>query len=81
LDLMAPALLHWVPPRLAAPSGAPLVAQQLMRLKLNSIWAVMVALQEPLEAPNGLEGAQAGPPPGWALHCQLHLIQPARSAV
>ncbi|KIY93368.1 hypothetical protein MNEG_14594 [Monoraphidium neglectum] len=43
--------------RLAAPSGAPLVAQQLMRLKLNSIWAVMVALQEPLEAPNGLEGA------------------------
>lgn len=50
--------------RLAAPSGAPAVARQLMRLKLNSIWALAVAFDGPVPAPfeggRGASGWQPG---------------------
>ncbi|GFR40845.1 hypothetical protein Agub_g1494 [Astrephomene gubernaculifera] len=41
--------------RLVGPTGAPLVAQQLMRLRLNAVWALMVAFDGPLPVP--FEGA------------------------
>ncbi|KAI8462978.1 MAG: hypothetical protein J3K34DRAFT_527354 [Monoraphidium minutum] len=52
--------------RLAAPTGAPLVARQLMRLKLSALWALMVAFPEPLPAP--FEGAfiAGSPVLSWA---------------
>ncbi|KAF5828131.1 hypothetical protein DUNSADRAFT_18171 [Dunaliella salina] len=41
--------------RLVGPTGAPLVAKQLMGLRLSAIWAVMVAFKHPVNA--SFEGA------------------------
>eukprot|EP00198_Chlamydomonas_reinhardtii_P003837 XP_001693173.1 predicted protein [Chlamydomonas reinhardtii] len=41
--------------RLVGPTGAPKVAEQLMRLKLNAVWCLMVAFDGPL--PVNFEGA------------------------
>jgi hypothetical protein len=46
--------------RLAAPAGAPAVARQLMRLRLNAVWALMVAFESPVAAPGGFEGGRGG---------------------
>jgi hypothetical protein len=43
--------------RLVGSTGAPLVAQQLMRLRLSAVWAVMVAFKGSVQPPGGLEGA------------------------
>lgn len=46
--------------RLLAASGLPLIARQMKRLELSSIWALMVAFEEPLPMPADLahlEGA------------------------
>ncbi|EFJ48675.1 hypothetical protein VOLCADRAFT_117582 [Volvox carteri f. nagariensis] len=47
-------------------TGAPRVAQQLMRLRLNAVWALMVAFDGPLPVP--FEGAfiQGSPILSWA---------------
>ncbi|KXZ45236.1 hypothetical protein GPECTOR_57g526 [Gonium pectorale] len=52
--------------RLVGPTGAPLVAEQLMRLRLNAVWALMVAFDGPVPAP--FEGAfvQGSPVLSWA---------------
>ncbi len=41
--------------RLVGPTGAPLVARQLMSLRLSAVWVLMVAFDERLEV--GFEGA------------------------
>ncbi|XP_024544952.1 uncharacterized protein LOC9644667 [Selaginella moellendorffii] len=46
--------------RLLGPSGAPLVAKQMKRLELSSVWALLAAFDEPLPAPadgSKLDGA------------------------
>lgn len=63
--------------RLAAPSGAPAVARQLMRLKLNSIWALAVAFEAPVDAP--FEGARVCVQQG-AGHRWLLLFSPTAPA-
>ncbi|KAG2425864.1 hypothetical protein HYH02_014928 [Chlamydomonas schloesseri] len=52
--------------RLVGPTGAPKVAEQLMRLKLNAVWCLMVAFDGPL--PVNFEGAfvQGSPVLSWA---------------
>ncbi|KAG2483517.1 hypothetical protein HYH03_017624 [Edaphochlamys debaryana] len=52
--------------RLVGPTGAPLVAEQLMRLRLSAVWALMVAFEGPL--PVGFEGAfiRNSPVLSWA---------------
>jgi predicted NAD/FAD-dependent oxidoreductase len=43
--------------RLLRPSGAPLVAKQMIRLELSSIWVALVAFDESVACPGDLEGA------------------------
>lgn len=43
--------------RLVGPTGAPLVAQQLMRLRLSAVWALMVVFEGPVPVPGSMEGA------------------------
>jgi predicted NAD/FAD-dependent oxidoreductase len=52
--------------RLLSPAGAPLLAQQMSRMKLSSIWALMVAWDSPL--PVDFEGAfvDSSPILSWA---------------
>ncbi|KAG2436952.1 hypothetical protein HXX76_006468 [Chlamydomonas incerta] len=52
--------------RLVEPTGAPKVAEQLMRLRLNAVWCLMVAFDGPL--PVNFEGAfiQGSPVLSWA---------------
>ncbi|GIL48091.1 hypothetical protein Vafri_4787 [Volvox africanus] len=52
--------------RLVGPAGSPRVAEQLMRLRLNAVWALMVAFDGPVPAP--FEGAfiQGSPVLSWA---------------
>jgi len=52
--------------RLLRPSGAPLVDAQMGRMKLSSIWCLMVSFAEPLNAP--FEGAHVAGQPAlsWA---------------
>lgn len=42
------------PLRLVGPTGAPLIARQLMGLRLSAVWALMVAFDRPI--PAGFEG-------------------------
>ena len=48
--LVYPPHTHSSPLRLVGPTGAPLVARQLMGLKLSAVWALMVAFDRPLPA-------------------------------
>ncbi|GAB2228871.1 hypothetical protein Droror1_Dr00023004 [Drosera rotundifolia] len=43
--------------RLLASSGLPLIARQMKRLELSSIWALLAAFEKPLPVPCSLEGA------------------------
>jgi len=44
--------------RLVGPTGAPLVAKQLMRLRLSAVWVAMVAFDRPLPVPDAMEGGK-----------------------
>jgi len=46
-----PSTLMVPPLRLVGPTGAPLVARQLMGLRLSAVWALMVAFDRPVPAP------------------------------
>lgn len=48
--------------RLVGPTGAPLVAKQLMALRLSAVWAVSVAFEQPVPVPDGMEGAEGAVP-------------------
>ncbi|KAJ9527524.1 hypothetical protein QJQ45_025751 [Haematococcus lacustris] len=52
--------------RLVGPAGAPRVARQLMSLRLNAVWVLLVAFRQPLDP--GFEGAfiQGCPLLSWA---------------
>ncbi len=54
--------------RLVGPTGAPLVAQQLMKLRLSAVWTVMLALPQGLPSMSAFEGAfvQDDPMLSWA---------------
>ncbi|WCJ43863.1 FAD/NAD(P)-binding oxidoreductase family protein [Euphorbia peplus] len=43
--------------RLLASSGLPLIARQMKRLELSSIWALLAAFDDPLPTPSSFEGA------------------------
>jgi hypothetical protein len=45
------------PCRLVGPTGAPLVAKQLMQLRLSAVWVLMVAFEGAVPVPSGMEGA------------------------
>eukprot|EP00850_Spirogloea_muscicola_P012842 SM000085S23192 [mRNA] locus=s85:40100:42398:+ [translate_table: standard] len=52
--------------RLLAAAGVPLVAAQMKRLKLSSIWSLMAAFNGQLPVPEGLEGAHVDGVPAVA---------------
>lgn len=67
--------------RLVGSTGAPLVAQQLMRLRLSAVWAVMVAFKGSVQPPGGLEGAfvRGSTVLSWAANNSAKLQQSAHA--
>lgn len=45
--------------RLVAPAGVPLVAAQLMRLRLSAVWVCMAAFDQATAVPDNMEGEPA----------------------